>query len=117
MEHTIDSSVEQCEREYPNMTETFKKIQRTQYELFCKKSLDYGVENITVGTQLSSESDVKLSLTGLWFRLMDKMNRLKNIVVRNNKIHVEDESIIDTYIDSSNYCIISVLVYLKVFGK
>ena len=69
--------VEQMEKEWPEMTGEFKRLQREQYELFCRKQHDYGPGNISVGTQLQTEADVKLSLTGLWFRMNDKIQRLK----------------------------------------
>ena len=67
-----ESVVEQMEKEWPEMTTEFKKIQKEQYELFCKKQHDYGPGNISVGTQLQTSDEIKLSLTGLWFRMNDK---------------------------------------------
>ena len=43
--------VEQMEKEWPEMTNEFKRLQREQYELFCRKQHDYGPGNISVGTQ------------------------------------------------------------------
>ena len=34
------------EKEWPEMTAEFKKLQREQYELFCHKQHDYGPGNI-----------------------------------------------------------------------
>jgi len=65
--------VEQMEKEWPEMTGEFKRLQREQYELFCRKQHDYGPGNISVGTQLITEDEIKLSLTGLWFRVNDKV--------------------------------------------
>ena len=45
-------TVEQMEKEWPEMTNEFKRLQREQYELFCRKQHDYGPGNISVGTQL-----------------------------------------------------------------
>ena len=59
--------VEQMELEWPEMTTEFKKIQREQYDLFLHKQHDYGPGNISVGTQLQTEAEVKLSLQGLFF--------------------------------------------------
>ena len=44
--------IEQMEKDWPNMTQEFKKIQREQYELFLHKQHDYGPGNISVGSQL-----------------------------------------------------------------
>ena len=57
--------VEQMEKEWPEMTGEFRRLQREQYELFCRKQHDYGPGNISVGTQLSTDDEIKLSLTGL----------------------------------------------------
>jgi len=75
--------VKYMERTYPEMTGEFKKIQREQYELFCRKQHDYGPGNISVGTQLSTDDEIKLSLTGLWFRMNDKIQRLKTLLMGN----------------------------------
>lgn len=108
--------VEQAEKDYPEMTMEFKRILFDQYELFCKKNHDYGPSNIALGTSLTTEEDKKLSLSGIWFRMMDKINRLKQLVVigTDNKV---DESILDTYQDLSNYAIISQIIQSGKWGK
>ena len=68
--------VGQMEQEWPEMTKEFKRLQREQYELFCRKQHDYGPGNISVGTQLITPEEVHLSLTGLWFRMNDKIQRM-----------------------------------------
>jgi len=72
--------------------------------------LDYGKGNISVGTSLETPEEVKLSLTGLWFRMNDKMNRLKNLVLLNQKPNVTSESTTDTFQDMSIYGIIAQIV-------
>ena len=101
--------VKQVEEMYPEMTDEFKAIMFTQYELFCKKQLNYGPSNISVGTQLQTQDDVRLSLTGLWFRMNDKIQRLKQLVVLGYSDKV-GESINDTYQDLSVYGIIAQIV-------
>ena len=108
--------VKECEAMYPETTDEFKAIMFTQYELFCKKQLNYGPGNISVGTQLQTEEDVKLSLTGLWFRMTDKINRLKQLVVLGQSDTV-GESINDTYQDLSVYAIIAQIVKNGKWGK
>jgi hypothetical protein len=71
------SAIKQCEEKYPETTAEFKKILKEQYEIFCKKQLNYGPDNISVGTRLETPEEVKLSQTGLWFRMNDKIQRLK----------------------------------------
>ena len=43
------------EKEFPQTTSEFKRLQKQQYELFCHKQHDYGPSNISVGTQLETE--------------------------------------------------------------
>jgi len=104
-----ETAREHCERVYPEMMEEFKKIQSEMYETFCKKQRNYGPGNISVGTTLQSKEDIKLSLTGLWFRINDKVQRLKQLVVLGQPDEV-GESIQDTYEDLSVYGIIAQLV-------
>ena len=109
--------VEQMEEEWPEMTEEFKKIQRQQYVLFLHKQHDYGPGNISVGTQLQTEDEVKLSLTGLWFRMNDKIQRLKNLLMNKRESAVKDEPMEDAYLDVSNYGIMATIVSRGKWGK
>ena len=109
--------VEQMEREWPEMTQEFKKIQREQYELFLHKQHDYGPGNISVGTQLQTEDEIHLSLTGLWFRMNDKIQRLKNLLMSGRENAVEDEPLEDAYLDVSNYGIMATIVRRSKWGK
>lgn len=98
------------EKEYPELSEEFKKIQQEQYELFASKHLDYGLSNIALGGDIvNNEGDKKFSLTGLAIRLTDKVSRLRNLMV-NGRNYVEGEGMEDTFIDISNYGIIGLLV-------
>jgi hypothetical protein len=108
--------VEEAEKQYPETTAEFKRIMTEQYELFCRKQSNYGPGNISVGTECRSDDDVKLSLVGLWFRLNDKINRLKQMVVIGAKDNV-GESLTDTYQDLSVYGIIAQIVQNKKWGK
>ena len=105
----MKDSIEEFESIYPTIAEEFKKIQQEQYELFSKKMLDYGLGNISLGSTLEDEEDKKFSLTGIWLRCNDKINRIKNLLKR-GKNFVEGENVIDTFIDISNYGIIAMLV-------
>jgi len=112
-----ESIIEQMEREWPEMTQEFKKIQREQYELFLHKQHDYGPGNISVGTQLLTEDEVHLSLTGLWFRMNDKIQRLKNLLMSGRENAVEGEPLEDAYLDVSNYGIMATIVSRSKWGK
>lgn len=105
-----------CESNYPEMMEEYKKIMWEQYETFCKKQRNYGPGNISVGTNLQTTDDIKLSLTGLWFRINDKVQRLKQMVVLGQPDEV-GESVQDTFQDLSVYGIIAQIVQNGKWGK
>jgi hypothetical protein len=116
MSEEAKSTTKQCEELYPETTSEFKKILKEQYDLFCKKMLDYGPHNISGGTTLQTEDDIRFSLTGLFFRKNDKVQRLKQLVVL-NKDNSVGESIDDTYQDLSIYGIIAQIVKRYKWGK
>ncbi len=111
------NAIEYLEEKYPEMTKEFINIQRKQYILFCEKQHDYGPGNISVGTQLSTEEEIKLSLTGLWFRMNDKIQRLKTLLMSNRDAAFSDEPIEDAYLDVSNYGIMATIVKNGKWGK
>ena len=108
--------VEQMEKEWPEMTKEFKRLQRAQYELFLKKQHDYGPGNISVGTMLQTQDEVHLALTGLWFRMNDKIQRLKTMLLSRRESAV-DEPMEDAYLDVSNYGIMATIVKNGKWGK
>ena len=109
-----NEAVKWCEDNYKSLTDEYKKIMMEQYIIFCKKHRNYGTGNINVGTNLETDSDVKLALSGLWFRLNDKIQRLKQLVVMGEPDTV-GESIQDTFQDLSVYGIIAQIVQKKKF--
>ena len=111
------SIIKQMEKEWPEMTKEFKRLQREQYELFLHKQHDYGPGNISVGTQLQTEEEIHLSLTGLWFRMNDKIQRLKTLLMGNRDNAVEGEPMEDAYLDVSNYGIMATIVKNGKWGK
>ena len=112
---TDNTAVQLMEQQYPETTNEFKKLQKEQYELFCEKQMDYGPSNISVGTDLSRDEDVKLSLTGLWFRMNDKIQRIKNLLMSGREIN--NEPLEDSYLDVSNYGIMATIVKNGKWGK
>ena len=114
---TNNTIIQQMEEEWPEMTREFKEIQREQYELFLHKQHDYGPGNISVGTQLQTKDEIHLSLTGLWFRMNDKIQRLKNLLMNNRKSAVQGEPMEDAYLDVSNYGIMATIVSRGKWGK
>ena len=112
----IHPVVNQMEEEWPEMTTEFKRLQKEQYELFCRKQHDYGPGNISVGTQLQTQDEVHLALTGLWFRMNDKIQRLKTLLMTGRESAV-DEPLEDAYLDVSNYGIMATIVGRGKWGK
>ena len=104
------SVIEYMETKYPKMTAEFQKIQREQYELFLHKQHDYGPQNIAVGTALVNEEDKRLSLMGIWFRINDKVERIKTILMRGDNGSLKGEGLVDSYSDISNYGVMAQVV-------
>lgn len=102
------SAREILKKEYPTIYNGYQSIIEEQFELFAKKHLDYGMHNISAGTNLESNDETDFAMTGLWYRLSDKINRWKNIIISKRKI--QNESLIDTFQDITNYGIIAQLV-------
>ena len=101
--------VKQIEEQYPEMTQEYLNIIMEGYETFCAKQSNYGPSNISVGTSLQTKDDIKLSLSGLFFRMNDKIQRIKQLVVLGAKDNV-GEAVDDTYQDLSVYGVIAQLV-------
>ena len=78
---------------------------------------DYGPGNISVGTQLQTPEEIQLSLTGLWFRMNDKIQRLKNLLMSGRNNAVENEPMEDAFLDVSNYGIMATIVKNGKWGK
>ena len=109
--------VTMMEQEWPQMTAEFRRLQREQYELFLHKQHDYGPGNISVGTQLQTPEEIQLSLTGLWIRMNDKIQRLKNLLMSGRNNSVENEPMEDAFLDVSNYGIMATIVKNGKWGK
>ena len=104
------------EKEYPETAREFHKIQFEQWATFCKKQMDYGPSNITMGTSLRTKEDRRLSLIGLIVRINDKIQRLINLVIRNNR-GAQNEPTIDAFKDLACYGIIAQIVQNGKWGK
>jgi len=103
-----DSAREILKSEYPTIYNGYKEIQDEQFELFAKKHLDYGMHNVSAGTNLENADEIEFAMTGLWYRLSDKINRWKNMIISGRK--AQNETLIDTFQDVTNYGIIAQLV-------
>ena len=94
----------------PEMATEFKNIMLEEYEMFCKKQLNYGKSNIMLGGDINNQDDRKLAIQGIIIRMNDKVNRLITLGLRNEKDNV-NESILDNFQDICNYAIIAQMVY------
>tara|TARA_B100000131_G_scaffold286786_1_gene296975 strand:- start:865 stop:1254 length:390 start_codon:yes stop_codon:yes gene_type:complete len=97
------------EEHYPETSKEFKRIQEEQYLTFCKKQMDYGPSNISMGTGIGDSINVKLATTALVIRINDKIQRLLNLVVSNDR-DAQNEPVEDAFKDLSVYGIIAQIV-------
>lgn len=102
------SATKILKEEYPTIYNGYKQIIDEQFELFAKKHLDYGMHNVTAGTNLDTPDEIEFAMTGLWYRISDKINRWKNMIISGRK--AQNETIVDTFQDITNYGIIAQLV-------
>ena len=104
-----ENPIEFIEKHYPGTASEFKKIQQEQYLTFCKKQMDYGPSNISMGTGVGEAINVKLATTALVIRINDKIQRLLNLVVTNDR-DAQNEPVEDAFQDLSVYGIIAQIV-------
>jgi hypothetical protein len=116
MKNKTIEPIDYIEKTYPKTASKFKAIQKEQYEIFCMKQMDYGPSNIAMGTQLLTPADRRLSKTGLIVRINDKVQRLINLVVRNDR-EAQNEPAMDAFKDLSVYGIIAQIVEEGAWGK
>lgn len=88
---------------FPETYDEFVEQQEDQFELFCKKHKDYGPTNLVQGS-------VPESVEGILIRMKDKLNRVHKLNNENGK--PENESLIDSLNDISNYANIAI-IFLK----
>ena len=72
--------------------------------------------NIAMGTDLSKMEDIKLAITALVVRINDKITRLINLVIKNDREGV-NESVDDSFVDLSVYGVIAQIVRNKKWAK
>ena len=109
-------AISYIEEHYPETAKAFQEIQFEQWNTFCKKQMDYGPSNISMGTALSTDDEKRLSLVGLIVRINDKVQRLLNLMVKNNR-EAQNEPAIDAFKDLSVYGIIAQIVQQGKWGK
>ena len=116
MKNGMTTATSFIENQYPETAQEFKRLQDEQYNLFCRKQMDYGPSNISMGTSLQTSDEKRLSLIGLIVRINDKVQRLINLVVKNNRA-AQNEPVIDAFKDLSCYGIIAQIVNNGKWGK
>ena len=109
-------AINYIEKNYPQTAKEFQRIQFEQWLLFCKKQMDYGPSNISMGTPLKTEDEKRLSLVGLIVRVNDKIQRLLNLIVKNNR-KAQNEPTVDAFKDLACYGIIAQIVQNGKWGK
>ena len=112
-EKTYCNDLDELKDKYPDIYNAYEQISKEQFHLFSRKMLDYGKGNISVGSNLDTPEEEKVALTGLWFRMNDKIQRLKHLVLLNKEAKVKTESVKDTLQDLSIYGIIAQIVKNK----
>ena len=66
---------------------------------------------------MKNAEEIKLSLTGLWFRMNDKLQRVKTLLMTGRDSAVKDEPLEVAYLDVSNYGIMATIVGRGKWGK
>mgnify|MGYP003628691479 FL=1 len=112
-EKTYCNDTQELQDRYPDIYKAYERISKEQFHLFARKMLDYGKGNISVGSNLDTPEEEKVALTGLWFRMNDKIQRLKQLVLLSREAKVTTESVKDTFQDLSIYGIIAQIVKNK----
>ena len=102
-------AIQFIEKHYPETAKEFQQIQFEQYETFCKKQMDYGPSNISMGAGVGEAVNKKLATTALVIRINDKIQRLLNLVVSNDR-DAQNEPVEDAFKDLSVYGIIAQIV-------
>ena len=108
--------IKEIEKSYPETCNEFKRIQKEQYDTFCKKQYDYGQHNITLGMDLADSDNRHLSITAIIIRINDKVQRLFNLVL-SRKAQAQNEPVEDAFKDLSVYGIIAQIVSNEMWGK
>ena len=106
---TTEDVVAYIKENYPETEEMFQKELNNMYLTFCSKQFDYGPNNIAMGTLLSNEKEISMSLLGIIVRLNDKVNRLVNLATKHD-FKAQNEPIEDAFLDVAIYCVMALIV-------
>lgn len=81
--------------EYPTLMNSIKNHMNEAFKIFANKQMDYGLGNIAMN------GNKRLALLGVAIRLNDKIQRMLNMLEKDQTPN--NESLEDTAIDISNY--------------
>ena len=96
------------------LTKTTLPLPEREYQESYFRRLVGDIQRIF--TSLQTPEETHLALTGLWFRMNDKIQRLKNMLMSKRESAV-DEPMEDAYLDVSNYGIMATIVKNGKWGK
>ena len=72
-------AIQFIEKHYPETAKEFQRLQFEQWNLFCKKQMDYGPSNIAMGTSLDTPEekrkywlDINIKYSKIWPNLTTK---------------------------------------------
>jgi len=116
VKHKDDDPIGYCKKCYPEMINKILDLQQEDFELFCKKQMDYGTTNIAPDGAMEDEKQFKLYLEGLVWRMHDKAERLFNLLIVQKRTP-KNEPIIDSFRDLSIYGYIARILINKLWGK
>lgn len=86
------------------LDEAFERVCQEMLEMFKKKHKDYGKGNI-----------LDMGELGIAFRISEKFNRIKHLLIKGKKPH--NESVEESWIDIGVYAVIAVLLKRSWFKK
>ena len=83
-----------------NKIEIHKKLCDQLNEIYSSKNADYGDSFAKVRREVPN---------AILVRLMDKMERIKTLLLNGERLQVADEKVDDTLLDLANYCLMEVV--------
>lgn len=83
-----------------NKIELHKTLCDQLNDIYSRKNADYGDSFAKVRKEVPNE---------ILVRLMDKMERIKTLLLNGERLQVADEKVDDTLLDLANYCLMEVV--------
>lgn len=83
-----------------NKIEIHKSLCDQLNDIYSRKNADYGDSFAKVRNEVPN---------AILVRLMDKMERIKTLLLNGERLQVTDEKVDDTLLDLANYCLMEVV--------